>query len=68
MTMIVLLAALAVTATSLALALMLCVAAARADRRLRNAMPDALGWNAQDDWVMLNRQQGAVPYKERAAS
>jgi hypothetical protein len=67
MTTIVLLAAAAVAATSLGLALMLCVAAARADRHLRNALLEALGWKPQDEWALLNRQQGAVPYKGRTA-
>jgi hypothetical protein len=68
MTTIVLLAAAAVAVTSLGIALMLCFAAARADRRLHNALLEALGWKAQEDWALMNRQQGAVPYKERAAS
>ena len=69
MSMTVLLAAaVVVAATSLGLALMLCVVAARADRNQRNALLEALGWKTQDEWALLNRQQGAVPYKERAAS
>jgi hypothetical protein len=67
MTTIALLAAAAVAMTSLLCALMLCIAAARADRHLRNAMLDALGWNPQDDWAMTQQQQG-LRYKSRATS
>lgn len=67
MTTVALLAAAAVAATSLGLALMLCVAAARADRRLRGAVLDMLGWPAQEDWAR-DRQQSGTSYEERAAS
>jgi hypothetical protein len=67
-TTIVFLAAGAVAATTLGLALMLCVAAARADRQMRNALLDALGWSPRDDWALAETQQGAVPHKEHAAS
>ena len=64
---IVLLAAGAVAVASLVLALMLCVAAARADRQMLNALPDAGGWNPRDDWAPAEKQ-GGMPYKEHAAS
>jgi len=67
MTTIALLAAAAVAMTSLLCALMLCIAAARADRHLRNALLEALGWNPQDDWAMAQQQQG-MRYKQRATS
>jgi hypothetical protein len=68
MTTVVLLAGAAVAATSLGLALMFCVAAARADRQMRDALLDALGWTPRDDWAPANPQPGSVPYEERAAS
>jgi hypothetical protein len=68
-TTVVLLAAGAAAATSLGVALMLCAAAARADRRTREALLDALGWNPREEWTITTKpQQGGVPYKERAAS
>lgn len=60
MTTVVLVAAGAVTFSSTALALMLCVCGARADRRLRNALLEALGWRA-NDWAVLERPPGSVP-------
>jgi hypothetical protein len=68
-TTVVLLTAGAVAATSLGVALMLCVAAARADRQMREALLDALGWEPREEWTITPKpQQGGVPYKERAAS
>jgi hypothetical protein len=68
MTTIVLLSAGVVAATSLGLALTLCVAAGRADRQMRNALLDALGWSAPDRWAEARAETGAVPYKEHTAS
>jgi hypothetical protein len=58
---------LGVATASFACALMLCVAAARADRRLRSAMLDALGWSPQDEWALVKTEH-SVRYKQRAAS
>lgn len=60
MTTVVLVAAGAVTFTSTALALMLCVSGARADRRLRNALLEALGWRTHD-WALLERPPRSLP-------
>jgi len=64
-----LLVAVAVTAVATLLALMLCVAAARADRRLRGAMlADSHGWRPQDDWMRSELSQTKLPYREHAAN
>jgi hypothetical protein len=69
MTTIALLAAAAVAMASLLCALMLCLAAARADRRVRSALLEALGWNPQDEWAAAQKQPTAgVRYKQRATS